>query len=119
MAKKFSDLVDIIHNDENCIVLEVKKGVERDLIFLGCFFGDETMFRVTKGDKKILTIWRKNGESCHTVQFDKFFGFTYEPDEVIIKAIVNDFGVVLEGDGVKTTLGLRSTIRAKLPRSKK
>lgn len=59
--KKLFDLVELVSNTEDAAVLKVKPGSEMDLICLGCFNGDETMFRLTKGTNHTCTVWKKNG----------------------------------------------------------
>lgn len=61
MTKLF-DIVKIVENNEECVVLEVI-GNPLDLIKIGYFDGDETMFRLTKGGNHICTVWRKSGGS--------------------------------------------------------
>jgi hypothetical protein len=75
IMKKLSELVKVIENNENCVVMEVKKKQEKELIKIGYFSGNETMFRVTKAPKKdpynnTVTIWHKDGKcfSCHTAE---------------------------------------------------
>ncbi len=63
--KKLAELVKVIENNPVCVVLEVKKKSELDLIKLGWFMGDETMFRVTKTsaigfNTHVITVWRKD-----------------------------------------------------------
>ena len=55
---KLSNCVEVAVNNAECVVLKVKKGKEFDLITLGCFDGNETMFRLTKGDNHTCTVWR-------------------------------------------------------------
>ena len=55
--KKLFDLVELISNTEDAVVLKVKPGSEVDLICLGCFNGDETMLRLTKGKTITCTVW--------------------------------------------------------------
>ena len=59
--KNLSQLVEIISNTEDAVVLKVKPNSEVDLICLGCFNGDETMFRLTKGRSITCTVWTKRG----------------------------------------------------------
>lgn len=57
---KLVDSVKVVENNEDCVILEVI-GKPIDMIKLGCFNGDETMIRLTKGDKHTCTVWTKNG----------------------------------------------------------
>ena len=53
------DIVEVAMNNSECVVLKVKEGHEMDLISLGCFDGDETMFRLTKGETVTCTVFKK------------------------------------------------------------
>ena len=55
---KLGHLVDVVVNNEECVVLKVKEGKEIDLIATGCFNGDETMLRLTKGANHTATVFR-------------------------------------------------------------
>lgn len=55
--KKLKDLVTVGVNKEDCVILNVKPGAVFDLIRLGCFNGDELMFRLTKGRQHVCTVW--------------------------------------------------------------
>lgn len=59
--KKLCDITVVVANNWDCVVFKVKEGSEMDLISLGCFSGDETMFRITKHDKHTFTIWTVGG----------------------------------------------------------
>ena len=56
------DLVEVVENNMECVVLKVKKGAGMQLIRLGCFDGDETMFRLTKGSSR--SEERRVGKEC-------------------------------------------------------
>ena len=58
--KKFGELVTLEEDNEHCVILKVKPNCEMDLIKLGCFDGDETMFRLTKGSSVTCTVFRKD-----------------------------------------------------------
>lgn len=60
---RLKDITTIVVNNDECVVLKVKEGHEMDLIALGCFSGDETMLRLTKGADVTCTVFRKNGKS--------------------------------------------------------
>ena len=59
--KKLYQLVSLVSNTEDAVVLKVNEGAETDLICLGYFDGDETMFRLTKGRNHTCTVWTKKG----------------------------------------------------------
>ena len=96
---KLYNCVELAVNNSDCVVLKVKKGKEFDLISLGCFDGDETMFRLTKGDKHTCTVWRDGsnpfswewGIGGHTLVSDK----TNKVGKMIQDCIENDFRIFM------------------------
>ena len=99
--KKLSDLVELVSNTEEAVVLKILPDSELDLICLGCFNGDETMFRLTKGTNMTCTVWVKNGnhyswhwgEGSHSLvspEMDK-------RGEMIQKCIEDDFDILVRG----------------------
>ena len=54
------DLTELICDNDDCVVLKVKDNCNIELICLGYFRGDETMFRLTKGEKVTCTIFYKD-----------------------------------------------------------
>lgn len=59
--KRLVDCVEVITNNDECVILKVKNNCEMDLISLGCFSGNEVMFRMTKDeDEDCFTIFSKN-----------------------------------------------------------
>lgn len=94
---KLKDMVELVANNDDCVVLKVKDGQEMNLISLGCFNGDEAMMRLTKGRNVTCTLFRKNGKS-----FSWHWGidgYTLVSDQVwrmgqlIQSCIENDFGI--------------------------
>lgn len=59
MKNKLCYLVDIIENNENCVILKVKDNKNLELIKLGYFDGNEEMMRLTKGKDHTCTIFKK------------------------------------------------------------
>lgn len=99
---KLSEIVTVEADNEACVVLKVKEGKAMELITLGCFDGDETMFRVTKGDNHTATIWRGEksfswewGMNGYTLISDK----VEEEQEAICNCIRNEFGIDIEKRG--------------------
>lgn len=73
--KKLIDYVDILENNEECVVLKVLPESKKGLICLGYFTGKETMFRLTKGNTQTCTVfyndntiaewyWGHGGSTC-------------------------------------------------------
>lgn len=62
--KRLVDCIEVIANNDECVVLKVKDNCVMDLISLGCFSGNEVMFRMTKNDDvNSFTIFsKKSGE---------------------------------------------------------
>ena len=98
--KKLYDLVDLVENNRECVILKVKDDIDPlELIKLGYFDGNETMFRVTKGDEHTATIFRSGGKafSWHwglggrTLVSDK----TQKAQTIIVDTILDDFGIGL------------------------
>ncbi|MDE7352080.1 MAG: hypothetical protein K2O06_03415 [Acetatifactor sp.] len=108
------DLVEIMENNMECVVLKVKDGVQMQLICLGCFDGDETMFRLTKGSSHTCTMFRDGrkpvswswGELGHTLVCDSL----WKCGHMVEKCISDDFGIYIGKDAAKreATLHIRS-----------
>ena len=100
MQKYLKDLVDVVVNNDYCVVLKVKDDCRMDLIALGCFRGDEEMLRLTKGRTQECTVFYKNGESFswhwgyggYTLVSDK----TSEECRMIQNTIEKDFGISIK-----------------------
>ena len=59
---KLANYVKIVANNEECVILEVT-GTPINLICLGCFNGNEKMFRLTKGANHTCTVWKDGGDN--------------------------------------------------------
>lgn len=94
---KLKDIVEVAVNNRECVVLKVKEGHEMDLISLGCFDGDETMFRLTKGEDVTCTVFRKDakpfswdwGISGYTMVADK----VTKMGRMVQSCIEREFGI--------------------------
>lgn len=98
--KKLYDLVDLVENNRECVILKVKDDTDPlELIKLGYFDGNETMFRVTKGDEHTATIFKSGSKAFswhwglggHTLVSDK----TQKAQTIIVNTILDDFGISL------------------------
>lgn len=110
---KLSNLVDVIVNNEECVVLKTKDNTVLDLISLGCFDGDETMLRITKGEQHTATIfqgskhfswnWGKNGYTLVTDKIKKC-------GRLIQECVEEDFGIYIGSNRakIKSTLHIKS-----------
>ena len=96
---RLADLVTVEVNNEDCVVLKVKEGKQIELISLGYFRGNETMFRLTKGSQQTCTVWYNDGKSFSWEWGDR--GYTLVSDEVAEKGhiiqhcITKDLGIQL------------------------
>ncbi len=94
------DLVELLENNAECVVLKVKDNSRMQLICLGCFNGNETMFRLTKGSNHTCTVFHTNGHTCSWEW--GISGYTLVSDSIkkcgilIEQCITNDFGICIE-----------------------
>ena len=97
---RLKDLTELVCNSDECVVLKVKDHSETDLICLGHFRGDETMFRLTKGQDVTCTIFHKEGRP--TSWFWGRGGYTLVSDslrkagKIIQNCIEQDYGIKCE-----------------------
>jgi hypothetical protein len=107
------NFVKIVENNEECVILEVV-GTPLDLIRLGCFNGNEKMFRLTKGKKHTCTVWENDGKNYswfwgyggHTLVSDQ----TEKKGKLIQECIEQDFEIYIGDDkrNIQNTLHIRS-----------
>lgn len=116
--KKLSTMVTIAENNEECVILKVKKNQFANLVGLGCFNGDETMFRLTKGRNHTCTVWHgpENksynwywGESGYTLVSDKMD----KEGSLIQNCIQNELGIYIGSDIAK----IRQTLFKRKPKA--
>lgn len=99
---KLCNLVDIIENNNECVLLKVKENVFVDLLKLGCFDGNEQYIRLTKGENHTCTIITNDGKSF-SWSWGKS-GYTIVSDNVskkgkmIESCIVDDFNIYIGSD---------------------
>lgn len=94
------DLVELLENNDECVILKVKDNMQMQLICLGCFNGNETMFRLTKGDNHTCTIFSNTGKSFswqwgisgHILVTDS----VNKCRSLIEHCITDDFGISIE-----------------------
>ena len=97
---KLRTIVELYDNNADCVVLKVKEGHEMDLITIGCFTGNETMFRLTKGKSVTCTVFYKNGKS--NSWHWGYGGYTLVSPEterkgqLIQECIEEDFGILCQ-----------------------
>lgn len=112
MEKRLAELVTIEENNIDCVVLKVKENAFMDLIKLGCFNGDESLIKLTKGSSHTCTMWHSDG---NTYSWDWGIGGDTivtknmrRKAAVIQKCIEYDFGIIMEGNDINTTLNVKS-----------
>lgn len=114
MKNKLCYLVDIIENNEECVILKVKDNKKLDLIKLGYFDGNEELMRLTKGRNHTCTIFKTNGKS-----FSWYWGSsgcTLVSDNVsamgkiIESCITEDFDIYIDEDKdkIRETMNIMS-----------
>lgn len=102
---KLSDLVEVMENNMECVVLKVKDNMQIQLISLGYFDGNETMFRLTKGENHTCTVFMNDGRnyswnwgtSGSTLVSDS----TKKQGDMIEACIVDDFNIYMGGNILK------------------
>lgn len=97
---RLADCIEVITNNENCVVLKVKEDKRIDLIAMGYFYGNEEMIRMTKDDdNNSYTIWSNNGKACdwdnRTLKSDDLSKL----QKIIAKCIHHDLGIYM-GDTI-------------------
>lgn len=100
-------LVTIEHNDENSVILKVKKNKRLDLIKTGYFNGDEEMIRITKTKDCCgiinYTFFLNNGKhygaSENTLVSDDF----KKTMNLVYETVHDDFGIHLRGEKIDIT----------------
>lgn len=112
MKNKLCYLVDIIENNEECVILQVKENKKIDLIKLGCFDGNEELMRLTKGKNHTCTIFKTNdkpfswkwGESGYTLVSEK----TTTMGKLIEECITEDFDIYIgeNKDKIRETMNI-------------
>lgn len=108
---KLSEMVEIVVNNNECVVLKVKENQTFNLITLGCFNGNETILRLTKGRDHTCTVWEgeKNyswhwGERGYTLVSDNLS----KKGHLIERTIEDDFEIYIGSnqDKIRETLWL-------------
>jgi len=107
--KKFADCLELVGNNADCAILKVKDGKNMDLITLGCFDGDEVMFRLTKGDDHTCTEWTADGK--HFSWDWGYHGYTLvsektsEAGKMVEEVLTDIFDIDVHFRGVRKTGG--------------
>ena len=97
---KLADCIEVITNNDNCVMLKIKEDKRMDLIATGYFNGDEEMIRMTKdNDNNSYTIWSNNGKAFNwnnrTLKSDDL----RKLQKAIAKCIHHDLGIYM-GDSI-------------------
>ena len=98
--KTLGQITEVVVNNDECVVLKVKADSEMDLIALAYFSGDETMFRLTKGDVQTCTVFYKDGNrfSWHWGRggFTCVSDSTQKEGKLIQSTIEEHFGITIK-----------------------
>ena len=113
--KKLCDLVDVVINNENCVVFKIKDDTRMDLIALGCFKGTEDMIRMTKGRTPEITIFNQDGsnyayhfgEGSTTVISDNLC----QQRTKIRECAILDFGIVCDWSHMPSDIDYDSLVK--------
>lgn len=97
---QLKDMVEVIVDNSECVVLQVKENQKMNLISLGCFSGDEDLLRLTKGKTQTCTVFSKDGKQYswhwgiggHTLVSDA----TEKKGRMIERCIEQDFKILLK-----------------------
>ena len=92
------DLVEIVENNMECVVLKVKENAGMALVCLGCFDGDETMMRLTKGEINAFTVFRKGREPLSWESGAEAGMLEQMRGKLISCCIADGFGIYTGGD---------------------
>ena len=97
---KLADCIEVITNNDNCVMLKIKEDKRMDLIATGYFNGDEEMIRMTKdNDNNSYTIWSNNGKAFNwnnrTLKSDNLSKL----QKIIAKCIHHDLSIYM-GDSI-------------------
>lgn len=120
MEKRLSQMVTIQENNEKCVILKVKKNQFNNIIGLGCFTGNETMFRLTKGSDHVCTVWHGENNNNYSWEWGSS-GCTLVSEnmkargQIIQSCIADDFGIYIGSDINK----IRQTLYKRKPTEKK
>lgn len=114
MKNKLCYLVDIVENNENCVILQVKDNKRLELIKLGCFDGNEELMRLTKGKNHTCTVFPKSGNPFSWKWGES--GYTLVSDclstmgKLIEACITEDFDIYIGEDKnkIKETMNIMS-----------
>lgn len=105
---ELTKLVTIEHNDDNSVILKVKKNKRLDLIKTGYFNGDEEMIRITKTKDDCCghsnyTFFLVDGKhyeaSDNTLVSDAF----KKKMKLVYETVHDDFGIHLKGKNINIT----------------
>ena len=97
---KLTKIVDIIHNDEDSVILRVKEGKRVELLTTGCFSGNEEMIIVSKQTKRhdgvAFRIMEANGNSFSFTDNTLVSSTLAAMKSLIKETVVMDFGIPIE-----------------------
>lgn len=114
LKNKLCNYVDILENNEFCVLLKVKSNMKNDLVRLGFFESNESMYRLTKGEDHICTVYNDDGthyswewgKSGHTLVSENL----HKKGNLIEECIVEDFDIYIgdNKDKIRNTMSIMS-----------
>lgn len=114
MKNKLCNLVDIVENNEECVILKIKDDKKIDLIKLGYFDGNEDLIRLTKGENHTCTIFDKDGSTFSWYWGTRGYTLVSESTSIMGKlieeCITEDFDIYIGDDlnKIKDSLYIKS-----------
>ena len=97
---RLADCIEVITNNNNCVMLKIKEDKRMDLIATGYFNGDEEMIQMTKdNDNNSYTIWSNNGKAFNWNNRTLKSNDLRKLQKTIAKCIHHDLGIYM-GDTI-------------------
>ena len=94
---KLAPLVDIICNDDDCVLLKVKPDCEYELLQIPGYNGDEQYLRMTKSREHRTCLFKfKNGKSFSVMQNEMICDDLRAKRAMLYDTIVYSFGIVMD-----------------------
>ena len=94
---KLAPLVDIICNDDDCVLLKVKPDCEAELLQIPGYNGNEKYLRMTKSREHRTCFFKfKNGNSFSIMQNELICDALKDKRSMLYDTIVYSFGIVMD-----------------------
>lgn len=94
---KLAPLVDIVCNDDDCVLLKVKPDCEPELLQIPGYSGDEQYLRMTKSHDSMTCLFKyRNGNSFSIAQHELIGDSLRALRSMLYQTIVYSFGIVMD-----------------------